>query len=311
MAAVETQQQRRLLLTGLLIALLGSLLFSTKAIIVKKAFADTQVDATTLLTMRMILSLPFYIGAAMLAGRQSNRPVTTRRQWGIIVGLGLVGYYLSSLFDFLGLQYISAGLERLILFLYPTFTVLINRYVFKQQLLPMHKWALLLTYMGIGLAYFGEIRIDSSNPQFYLGSFLVFLCAITFSIYIAGSGRIIPVVGVTRFTAYAMLSATAGIFIHFLIRGDYHIVQSSSAMWGYGALLAMVATVIPTFLVSAALKRVGASNVAIVSSIGPVSTILQAHLVLGERISGWQVAGTVLVIVGVWLIGRKPHAVAA
>ncbi len=306
MEGTVTARPKSSLLAGLLITFVGAILFSTKAIIVKKAFSNLKVDPLTLLTIRMVLSLPFYLGAAILAGRRDDNRIIMRKQWVIMILLGLVGYYLSSLFDFLGLQYISAGLERLILFLYPTFTVLINRYFFKQALSQMQKWALALTYSGIALAYFGEMQIDSGNPQFYLGSFLVFLCAVTYSIYIAGSGSIIPAVGVTRFTAYAMLSATGGIFIHFLLKGEYALLQNSGAsLWWYGLLLAVVATVIPSFLVSSGLKRIGASNVAIVSSIGPVSTIIQAHFVLGETIGWWQVAGTVLVILGICLIGRK------
>lgn len=300
----ETKKDK-ISLIGLGITLLGAILFSTKAIIVKKAFRDISVDAVTLLTIRMILSLPFYLAAAYIAGNQTGKVKITNRQWLYVLLLGLFGYYLSSLFDFLGLQYISAGLERLILFLYPTFTVLINRFVFKQPLYTIQKWALLLTYIGIGLAYFGELRFDSANPDFILGSLLVFACAITYSIYIAGSGKMIPAVGVTRFTAYAMLAATGGVFIHFLIRGNYAPMQMGANLWWYGLLLAVVATVIPSFLVSAGLKRIGASNLAIVSSIGPISTIIQAHFILGEPMLPLQLAGTALVITGILLIGRK------
>jgi drug/metabolite transporter (DMT)-like permease len=302
---VSANTKRSALFIGAGLTFMGAILFSTKAIIVKKAFNNIRVDPVSLLTMRMLLSLPFYAGAVLLSRYRQQHTPLTQRQWGITIGLGLIGYYCSSLFDFLGLQYISAGLERLILFLYPTFTVLINRYVFRQPLLPVQRWALLLTYTGIGLAYFGEMRIDSNNPMFYLGSFLVFLCAITYAIYIAGSGYIIPKVGVTRFTAYAMLSATGGIFLHYLFRGQHTLFLYGAPLWWYGLLLAVVATVVPSFLISAGLKRVGASNVAIISSIGPISTILQAHFILGEPIGFWQIAGTVLVIAGILLISRK------
>lgn len=292
-------------LIGFIITLLGALLFSTKAIIVKKAFGSIRVDYLTLLAVRMVLSLPFYVGAALLAHRREGTTPISRRQWWYIIALGLCGYYLSSLLDFIGLQYISAGLERLILFLYPTFTVLINRYVFGQRMHRWQRWALLLTYAGIGVAFAGELRIDTGNPQFYFGSLMVFCCAITYAIYIAGSGRMVPVVGVTRFTAYAMLAATGGVFAHFLLRGAYALPAQTTALWGYGLLLAIIATVIPSFLVSAGLKRIGGTNVAIISSIGPVSTILQAHYILGEPIGALQLLGTALVIAGVLLIGKK------
>ena len=170
-----------LTLAGFLITLIGSILFSTKAILVKLAFAHTNMEALTLLTFRMIFSLPFYVIAAWIGSRKNEQQRFTKRQWFIIIGLGLFGYYLSSLFDFIGLQYISAGLERLILFLYPTFAVLINAFYFKQKITRIQQWALLLTYAGIGLAYFGELKIDSDNPNFYLGSGLIFLCAITYA----------------------------------------------------------------------------------------------------------------------------------
>lgn len=292
--------------TGFLITLLGAILFSTKAIFVKKAFFVTGVDAVTLLTLRMAFSLPFYLAAAFVVSRQSAGVRMNKRQWGLTILLGIFGYYLSSLFDFIGLQYISAGLERLILFLYPTFAVLLNRFVFKQTILKNQWLALLLTYLGIGIAFAGEVRLDSGNSGFWWGSFYVFICSITYAIYLAGSGRLIPRIGSNQFTAYAMLSATGGVFLHYLFtRGSPHLLLQGSTL-PYGVLLAVIATVIPSFLLAHGLKRIGASNVAIVSSIGPVSTILQAHYVLAEPIFTEQVIGTLLVIAGILLLSWKP-----
>jgi drug/metabolite transporter (DMT)-like permease len=290
---------------GFTITFFGAILFSTKAIIVKKAFHAISVDALTLLTLRMLFSLPFYLTAAFWAGKQQKNTSLTKKQWFQVISLGLFGYYLSSLFDFIGLQYVSAGLERLILFLYPTFTVLINTFIFKQKMIKSQFWALLLTYMGIAIAYFGELNIDSGNPNFYFGSFLIFLCSITYAIYIAGSGKLIPQVGVTRYTAYAMLASTTGVFIHFLITGNFKNLEGGTALWSYGLLLALVATVIPTFMISAGMKRIGSNNAAIISAIGPVSTIIQAHFILGEKIFAGQIIGTILVILGVLLIGWR------
>ena len=294
-----------LTLAGFFIAFSGAILFSTKAVIVKKAFAATNVDAVSLLTLRMAFSLPFYLGAAYLISRRTGNVNLTRRQWWLIFLVGLTGYYLSSLFDFIGLQYISAGLERLILFLYPTFAVLLNYFLFRQPILKNQWIALLLTYVGIGLAMSGEIRINAADDKLLWGSFWVFLCAITFSFYLVGSGRLILSVGATRFTAYAMLSATIGVFAHFLVNGNYTQLPQIPSLVTYGLLLAIVATVVPSFLVSDALKRIGSNNVAVISSIGPVSTIVQAHLFLGEKIFPEQIIGTALVIVGVLLLGWK------
>jgi drug/metabolite transporter (DMT)-like permease len=292
-------------LFGFLIALVGALLFSTKAIIVKKAFVDVKADALTLLTLRMIFSLPFYLIAAFVVSSSKSNKKMTAKEWIIVILLGMFGYYLSSFLDFVGLQYISAGLERLILFLYPTFVVLINAYLFKEKIKGKVIWALILSYFGIAIAYIGELQIDTGNPNFYWGSLLIFLCAITFAIYIAGSGYIIPKIGASKFTAYALLCSTAGVFIHYIARGDYSTLQNSMNLWWYGILLAVVATVIPTFLLSSATKKIGASNVAIISSIGPVSTILQAHFILGEPIFAEQILGTAMILSGVLLLSVK------
>jgi len=300
-----SQQNNRITVTGFLITFAGAVLFSTKAIIVKKAFGNTHTDALTLLTLRMIFSLPFYVFSAILISNKKENIRISKKLWLYVIVLGMFGYYISSLLDFVGLHYISAGLERLILFLYPTFVVLINVYFFRQKLSASQKIALLLTYLGIAIAYYGEIRIDTRNPDFYFGSLMVFICAITYSIYIAGSGRIIPFVGANKFTGFAMLAATAGIFIHFSITENISGLYTNAGLWKYGVLLAIFSTVIPSFMISNGLKRIGANNVAIISGIGPVSTIVQAHYILGEKIFAAQITGTLMVIAGVLLTGWK------
>lgn len=293
---------------GILITVVGSLFFSTKAVIVKYAFKHTDIDAISLLALRMLFSLPFYLVMAWLASSKEGNKKLNTRQWGYIFLLGIFGYYLSSLFDFLGLQYISAGIERLILFLYPTFVLLINTVVFKERGSKTQWLAVVLTYVGVVLAYLGELSFEKNNPNFLLGSFLIFLCAITFAVYIAGSGRVIPAVGPTKFTAYAMLFSTVGVFLHFIFKGNYTILNSGSSYVGYGLLIATVATVIPSWLVAAGTKAIGSNNVAIISTIGPVSTILQAHFILGEPVYTVQIIGTLLIVTGVLIIGWKPKA---
>ena len=292
--------------TAFIATFIGAVLFSTKAVIVKKAFADIKVDALSLLAVRMICSVPFYLVVAFYKTRQEENVKFTHKQWWFLILLGLMGYYLSSFLDFVGLQYISAGLERLILFLYPTITVLITTYIYKQRISTIQKLALLLTYSGIAIAFVGELSIDTGNPNFYFGSLLIFLCAISYGFFIAGSGQLIPQVGAIKFTAYAMTVAAIGVLLHFFINGNFSVITSGSTkFWLYGILLAVVATVIPTFLISAGLKKMGSNNVAIISSVGPVSTIIQAHFILGEKIFTAQIIGTVLVIAGVVMIGWK------
>lgn len=326
------------LLKGFLISFTGAVLFSTKAIIVKLAFHATSADALTLLTLRMLFSLPFYLVAAYWGSRKKDNVKMTGRQWGYVVLLGLLGYYFSSYFDFVGLQYVSAGLERLILFLYPSFAVLINAFLFRQPVNRIQRWALLLTYTGIGIAYFGELKVDTGNPNFFWGSCLIFLCAITYAFYLAGTGRMIPVLGAAKFTTYSMLVATGAVLLHFFLHGllsghgfagifdgshgtglrkgagsgvirGASLLSGGNGLWAYGILLALLATVIPSFMLSAGMKRIGANNAAIVTSIGPVSTILQAHFILGERIFTEQLIGTGLVILGVLLIGWQGRKV--
>jgi drug/metabolite transporter (DMT)-like permease len=290
---------------GFFITTIGAILFSTKAIIVKKAFADTGIDALTLLVLRMVFSLPFFLIAAFLISNKAGNIRMTGKQWMQLLVLGISGYYLSAYFDFTGLQYISAGLERLILFLYPTFVLIINRVFFKQTITRTQMLALFLTYAGIAIAYFNEMKIDTTNPYFFWGSFLIFACSVTYAVYISGSGKVIPFIGAAKFAAYSMLVATAVLFIHFILRGDFSGVVQAKGMWKYGILLAIMATVIPTFMLSAGLSKIGSNNVAIISGIGPVSTIVQAHWILGEKIHTGQIIGTVMVIAGVLLTGWK------
>ncbi|MFD1875009.1 DMT family transporter [Hymenobacter bucti] len=295
-------------LIGFILTLVGAILFSTKAILVKLAFGATHTDALTLLTLRMAFALPFYGVIALLVSSKKSNVRMTRPQWAAVVVLGVLGYYVSSLLDFIGLQYVSAGLERLLLFLYPSFVVFLNAVVFKQRITGVQKGALLLTYLGIVIAYVGELAIDTTGPGLYLGSILVVLCAVTYSMYIAGSARLIPVVGATKFTAYAMLAATAGIFSHFALAGHGEVLAASRALWGYGLGLAIFSTVLPSFLISQGLKRIGANNVAIISGIGPISTIAQAHFFLHEPIFVAQIGGTALVVAGVLLLSWKRSA---
>lgn len=290
----------------MLAALLGSVLFSTKAILVKLSFTTIALDVSTLLALRMLFSLPFYGAMAVWARQKEKGEPLSRRRWLQIAGLGLGGYYLSSFFDFAGLQYISAGLERLILFLYPTFVLLLNSWVFKIPVSRRQWLAVLLTYAGIAFVFWGELNLLGYTPALLKGSLLILACAVTYAIYIAGSGRVIPKVGVTRFTAYAMLSATAGVLLHFLISHAGRVSDLfGEGHWQFGLLVAIVATVLPTFLTAKAMQLIGSNNVAIISSIGPVSTIIQAHFFLREPIFAEQLAGTALVIAGVVLIGWK------
>jgi drug/metabolite transporter (DMT)-like permease len=297
-------------LSGVLFALAGAICFSTKAIFVKLAYANTSVDAVTLLGLRMIFSLPFFLISAIISSRQSDNVQFTSSQWISIAFVGCIGYYVSSLLDFLGLQYVSAGMERLILFIYPTLVLVISSVVFKVKIKTYQWLAILITYIGLVVAFWGEAKFDSSNPDFYKGALLIFACAITYAIYIVGSGRVIPQVGAAKFNSYAMSFACIAVVLHFLVaNGSQSLFNLENDVYFYSLSMAILGTVIPSYLVTAGIKRVGSDNAAIIGSVGPVSTIIQAYFFLDEPILALQLLGTGLILAGVLMISRKPKTI--
>jgi drug/metabolite transporter (DMT)-like permease len=291
---------------GFLFCLVGAVCFSTKAIFVKVAYRDTDVDAVTLLALRMIFSLPFFLVSAIATSKKSDNVKFTTRQWIKVALVGLLGYYISSLLDFLGLQYVTAGIERLILFVYPTMVLLISSLVFKEKIKPVQWLAVVITYVGLIIAFFGEVDLDEAQTgNFYLGAILIFSCAITYAVYIVGSGRLMKSVGSAKFNSYAMTFACIGVLIHFYFNSTQSLFGLESQVYVYSFLMAILSTVIPSYLVTAGIKRIGHDNAAIVGSIGPVSTIIQAYFFLQEPIVAMQIAGTVLILIGVLLIGKK------
>jgi drug/metabolite transporter (DMT)-like permease len=291
---------------GIAIALLGAICFSTKAILVKLAYREDSVDAITLLALRMLFSLPFFVISATVSSKKTTNVKFTGKQWVGVAIVGLLGYYVSSLLDFVGLQYVSAGIERLVLFIYPTLVVLMSAVIFKQRVKAYQWWALVITYIGLGLAFSSEVNLNEElDSDFYLGAFLIFLCAITYALYIVGSGKLIPVVGASKFNSYAMSFAAAGVLLHYFIISRQSLLDLSSGVYLYSFLMAIVSTVIPSYLVTEGIRRIGYDNAAIVGSVGPVSTILQAYFFLQEPVYGLQIFGTMLILAGVLLISRK------
>ncbi len=294
------------LIGGVLITILGSICFSAKAIFVKLAYFETTVDAISLLSLRMVFSIPFFLGSALVTSSKKGNVKFTAKQWVYIAFIGCLGYYVSSLLDFLGLQYISAGMERLILFMYPTIVVIMSAFISKEKIKTRQWAALLLTYAGLLMAFTGEISLgSSSDPNFYLGCFLVFACAITFAAYIVGSGKLIPIVGPVKFNSYAMSFAAIGVLTHFFITSDKSLLHLDNKIYIFSFLMAIISTVIPSYLRSEGIKRIGPETASIVTSIGPASTIIQANLFLDEPIFALQIAGTVLILSGVMLISWK------
>jgi drug/metabolite transporter (DMT)-like permease len=294
------------LLGGVVITILGSICFSAKAIFVKLAYFETSIDAVSLLALRMIFSIPFFLGSALITSSKKDNVKFTRKQWVYIAFIGCLGYYVSSLLDFLGLQYISAGMERLILFMYPTIVVLMSAAILRERIKTKQIIALVLTYAGLLLAFAGEVNLGASNdPNFYLGCFLVFACAVTFAAYIVGSGKLIPLVGPVKFNSYAMSFAAIGVLLHFVITSDKSLLHLDNKVYLFSFLMAIISTVIPSYLRSEGIKRIGPETASIVTSIGPASTIIQANIFLDEPIFALQIAGTILILSGVTLISWK------
>ncbi|HEY5747421.1 MAG TPA: DMT family transporter [Chryseolinea sp.] len=290
---------------GIVICLLGSIFFSTKAIFVKLAYREAPVDAITLLALRMLFSLPFFVVSAFVSSQKSDNVRFTGKQWLGIALVGCLGYYVSSLLDFMGLKFISAGIERLVLFIYPTFVLLMSALVFRSKIIVQQWLALLVTYGGLLIAFWGEARVEDASSDFYKGALLIFMCAITYAMYIVGSGRLIPSVGAAKFNSYAMSFAAAAVLLHFFVTSSNSLWDQDTSTYLYSFLMAILGTVIPSYLVTWGIKRVGSNNAAIVGSIGPVSTILQAYFFLQEPIHVLQIAGTALILAGVLMISMK------
>jgi drug/metabolite transporter (DMT)-like permease len=261
-----------------------------------------EVDHLTLLLFRMGFALPFYIAIIFFDKPQQARKIKSKDYLWLLL-FGFLGYYLASLFDFMGLLYIKAGLERIILFIYPTIVVLLSWVIFKKKLTRNQFLAILITYFGVLITFWDEIGI--SGDTVYWGGFLIFLSAFTYAAYLVGSGWLIPKFGVLRFTSYAMIVSTVCIVIHYASVSDFDLFNYPKEVYYLGMAMALFSTLIPSFLVSSAIKRLGASTFSIFGSLGPISTIILAFFFLDERITYLQVFGMFVVIIGVTLVSRK------
>jgi drug/metabolite transporter (DMT)-like permease len=290
---------------GVVICFFGAVCFSTKAIFVKLAYRETNVDAVSLLALRMIFSLPFFIISAWWTTSKTENVRFTWKQWLAVAGIGCLGYYISSLLDFLGLQYVTAGIERLILFVYPTLVLLMSAFILKVKIKRLQWLALSMTYVGLMIAFWGEVNFDQTSDNFILGAILIFVCAITYATYIVGSGQLIPKIGAAKFNSYAMSFAALAVILHFLTTNDNSLFDFSSEVYRYSILMAIIGTVVPSYLVAGGIKRIGSDNAAIIGSVGPVSTIVQAYLFLQEPIHLLQLTGTTLILAGILMISKK------
>jgi drug/metabolite transporter (DMT)-like permease len=291
---------RHTFLVGLAIAIIGAVLFSAKAIVAKLIYRY-HVDAVTLIALRMLFSVPFFAAVALWKTR-TQAPLSNADR-GRIVLLGLIGYYLSSFLDFLGLQYISAALERLLLFLTPSFVLLISFFFLKKKISKLEWIALAIAYLGTVLVFIHDAKIG--GPNVVLGSAFVLASALCYAFYLLLSGELVRRAGALRLVAYAMCVSSAACIVQFFLLRPSSMLVQPAAVYSLSLVNAVLCTVMPVFLTMIAVARIGATTTSQAGMIGPVSTLFLGAVILAEPITAIQLAGTALVLVGIYLLSRK------
>lgn len=291
---------RRDLLTGLLLAGAGAVAFSCKAIIVKLAYRH-GVDAVTTIMYRMLFALPLFLALSWCAGR--DRPSLSARDWRALAGLGFCGYYLASFLDFAGLQYISANLERLILYLNPTIVLLAGRWLFKTSVTRRQWLALCTSYVGVLLVFGHDAQ---AGPDVVRGTLLVFGSAISYAMYLVYSGETVRRLGALRVTGVSTsIACVLCIAQFFILKPPSAMAVAPQVLW-LSVLNAVLCTFVPVLITMMALERIGAGITAQIGMIGPMSTIAMSVLILGEPFNGWIAAGSALVLAGIWVLVTRP-----
>lgn len=298
-----TQQESQSINTkGVFLVAVGAILFSAKAIIIKLAYQNYDVDDITLLTLRFGFALPFFIAIALNRAKKGLLRNITKKDWAIIALLSMLGYYIASYFDFVGLKYITAGLERIILFIYPTLVVIFSRVFLGKVISRKALIALGITYLGVIIIAFDPHIFNT--PNLLKGGSMILVSAITYALYLVFGGEQINKYGSVNFNSVAMVFSSIYVLIHFSVVDTPSILALDPALYGYGIALAIFSTVLPTFMVMEGIKLLGANLGAIVASVGPVSTIVLGYFILGESFSFQEMIGSAFVLGGVLMIGR-------
>lgn len=298
-SSVAAAPPQRVVWSGFILAVVGAIAFSGKAIIVKLAYRH-GVDAVTLIMYRMLFALPLFLVLSWWAGR--GKPALTLRDWLAVSGLGFSGYYLASFLDFAGLQYISAGLERLILYLNPTLVLALGVVIFKQKVSRRQLVSLAVSYCGVLLVFGHEVTLLGSNVA--LGAALVFGSVVSYAVYLVYSGEEVKRLGALRLTGLATSVACVLCIAQFFLLRPVSAMAVAPEVIRLSVLNAVACTFCPVLLVMMAIERIGASMATQVGMFGPLSTILMGVLILGEPFTAWIAAGTVLVLAGIWLLAR-------
>lgn len=290
-------------LSGALIVAVAAIAFSGKAIIIKLAYRY-GVDALTLLALRMVFSAPLFLALAWWDNRREHRAPLAAADLRAVAMLGFIGYYLASYFDFLGLQYVTAALERLLLFIHPTFVLLLSAMIFKRPITSRDVVAVVLSYLGIAVVFGHDMATQPGNVL--LGSFWVLMSALFYAGYLMGSGRIVGRVGSIRFSCYAGLVSCIAVVAHFAVMRDVRLIFTQPMpVYSLSMLMAAVSTVLPIVLTSEGIRRIGASHASIVASIGPIATIFLGAMFLDEPITALQLLGAALVLAGILAISLQ------
>ena len=290
--------------SGLLLAAAGSIAFSGKAIIVKLAYRY-GVDAITLVMFRMLFAVPFFIAMAWWAGR--GKEPLTRNDWLGVFGLGFSGYYLSSFLDFLGLQYISASFERLILYLNPTLVLILGWVLYKRKISYRQGVAMAVSYSGVLLVFGHEVSLVGEHVA--LGAALVFASAITYAIYLSYSGQMVQRLGALRLAGLATTVACVFCILQFVVLKPASALEVAPEVIWLSMLNATACTVLPVLMVMMAIERIGPGLTSQIGMIGPMSTLAMGALILNEPFNAWILMGTALVLGGVFWVTQAPKIV--
>lgn len=289
---------------GLLLAIIGTGLFSLKSIFIKLAYAE-GLDTDSVLMLRMAIALPIYLAVLVWLAKQKTTPENLSSKWLKITFLGFIGYYLSSWFDLKGLELISAQLERLTLFTYPIMVALLGALFFKTPLTRKILFSLIITYAGLWIVFYKELSLEGDNV--ILGTLLVALAALSFSFYVLFGKKEIQSMGSVWFTGLAMSISSIFVLIHFSIFNHFTDLNVTSMAWLWLALLAIFSTVIPSFMISEAIHRIGPAQTGIVGSLGPIMTMGLAIWILNEPFTAWHATGMLLVVGGVSFLSYRGH----
>jgi len=285
------------------LAIVGTLVFSFRPILVKLIYITYPASAVTVLFLRMAISLPFFLAVAWWL--RAEEPRLTRRDWAGLVALGFIGYYAASFLDMLGLKYVGAGVGRLILYLYPTLVLLISFVFLHRKPTPRQLGALVITYAGVTLILASQAHGGAEGRLFVLGAMLVFGSSLFYATYLVASAELVKRVGSMRFTAYSMAVATLPAVVQFFALEPLSALDLPGRIWLYAFLLGTFCTVLPLFIQAEALKRIGATEFALIGALGPVSVAITSALGLDEQFTAVQALGGALVIFGVLLVSLK------